>query len=401
MSYRIICHVMSYRVISYIMSYIASYHVISYHIVSYHIIYMSYIVSYHVMSYFIIYHVMSYRVISYIMSYIVSYHVISYRIISYHVMSYRVISYHISCHISYHIMSCHVIVSYHIIAYHSNSYHVMSCHVMSYRIISYIQCHIIYIMSYHIKYHVISYHIITYHIMSFHVKSYHITYSIYHIMSYHISYHVMSYHITSYIMSCHVMSCHIISIAATDTAAYTRITKRSPRGQDVLLSTFQMQNWPAPKLVTICNQKTGSRAELKRNRRRKARVKFTSRVETKTEQKGKWQFVGSGDKCDNSIETTLGLMSFHSLPDIGTQKLSTANKKARRTMQLSASSKHVIFPSDIQHVNSSLQNDMKAQKGLELYLYRFFNLGSRRYWLSTSRTDRFNPSAWSDEHCSS
>ena len=42
-------------------------------------------------------------------------------------------------------------------------------------------------------------------------------------------------------------------------------------------------------------------------------------------------------------------------------------------------------------MHSSLQNVMKAQKRLQLYLYRFFNLGSRRYWLSTPRADRLSP----------
>ena len=42
-------------------------------------------------------------------------------------------------------------------------------------------------------------------------------------------------------------------------------------------------------------------------------------------------------------------------------------------------------------MNSSLQNVMTTQKRLELYLYRFFNLGCRRYWLSTPRADHLNP----------
>ena len=45
-----------------------------------------------------------------------------------------------------------------------------------------------------------------------------------------------------------------------------------------------------------------------------------------------WWLVGTGDECDSSIETILGLMKFYSLSDIGTQKLSAANTKARRSI---------------------------------------------------------------------
>jgi hypothetical protein len=42
--------------------------------------------------------------------------------------------------------------------------------------------------------------------------------------------------------------------------------------------------------------------------------------------------VGAGDECDSTIETTLGLMKFYSLSDIGTQNFSTANTTARRSI---------------------------------------------------------------------
>jgi hypothetical protein len=45
-----------------------------------------------------------------------------------------------------------------------------------------------------------------------------------------------------------------------------------------------------------------------------------------------WWLVGACDECDSSTETTLGLMKFYSLYDIGTQKFSAANTKARRSI---------------------------------------------------------------------
>jgi hypothetical protein len=67
---------------------------------------------------------------------------------------------------------------------------------------------IIYIIPYHISYHIISYHVMPYqsYIISYHI-SYHISY-----LSCHISYHITSYHVISYrIMSCHINHISYIS----------------------------------------------------------------------------------------------------------------------------------------------------------------------------------------------
>jgi len=233
--------------------------------ISYHNIY--HVISYHTMSY----HIMSYRIISYHISYHIIYHIISYHII-YHTISY-IISYHLSCHVIYHTMSYHIIsyiIPYHIISYHLSChviYHTMSYHIISYHIMSY---HIIYHITYHVMSYIIPCHIISYHIIPCHITSYHV-------ISYHIIYHTTSYHILScHNMSYRILSCHIISIPANEQPLTHALQSAVHEVSTCCFLHSKCTNNQHPNQLQYAIRKQESRAELKRNKRQKARIKFTS-----------------------------------------------------------------------------------------------------------------------------